>query len=71
MALYADDTVLICHEKSKHRLKAKSEEELKNVISWVANFKLSLNFDKTYCMLCLNKSKPQRYDFVLDIDDKK
>ena len=71
MALYADDTVLICHEKSKHTLKAKTEKELKNVKSWVASNKLSLNFDKTYCMLYSNKSKHQQHDFVLDIDGKK
>ena len=70
-ALYADDAVLICHEKSKHTLKAKTEKELKNVKSWVASNKLSLNFDKTHCMLYSNKSKHQQHDFVLDIDGKK
>ena len=69
--LYADDAVLICHEKSKHTLKAKTEKELKNVKSWVASNKLSLNFDKTHCMLYSNKSKPQQHDFVLDINGKK
>ena len=71
MALYADDAVLICHEKSKHTPKAKTEKELKNVKSWVASYKLSLNSDKTYCTLYSNKSKPQRHDFVLEIDGKK
>ena len=71
MALYADDAVLICHKKSKRTLKAKTEKELKNVKSWVASNKLSLNFDKTHCMLYSNKSKPQQHDFVLDIDGKK
>ena len=66
-ALYADDTVLICHEKSKHTLKAKTEEELKNMKSWVASNQLSLNFDKTHCMLYSNRSKSQQHDFVLDI----
>ena len=50
MALCADDAVLICYEKSKHTLKAKTEKELKNVKSWVASNKLSWNFDKTHCM---------------------
>ena len=59
MALYADDAVLICHEKSKFTLKAKTEKELKNVKSWVASNKLSSNFDKTHCMLYSNKSKRQ------------
>ena len=71
MALYTDDAVLICHEKSKHTLKAKTEKELKNVKSWVASYKLSLNFDKTHCMFYFNKSKPQRHDFVLHVDGKK
>ena len=71
MALFADDAVLICHAKSKHTLKAKTEKELKNVKSWVASNKLSLNFDKTHCMLYSNKSKSQLHDFVLDIDGKK
>ena len=70
-ASHADDTVLICHEKSKHTLKAKTEKELKNVKSWVASNKLSLNFDKTHSMLYSNKSKPQQHNFVLDIDGKK
>ena len=69
MALYADDAVLIRHEKSKHALKAKTEKELKNVKSWVASNKLSFNFDKTHCMLYSNKH--QQHDFVLDIDGKK
>ena len=71
MALYADDAVLICHEKSKHILKPKTEKELKNVKSWVASNKLSLNFDKTHCMLYSNKSKLLQHDFVPDIDGKK
>ena len=71
VALYADDAVIICHEKSKYTLKAKTEKELKNVKSWVASNKLSLNFDKTHCMLHSNKSEPQRYNFVPDIDGKK
>ena len=51
MALYANDAVLIYHEKSKNALQAKSEKELKNVKSWVASNKLSLNFDKTHSIL--------------------
>ena len=57
-------------EKSKHTLKAKTEKELKNVKSWVASNKLSLNFDKAHCMLYTNKSKPQHHDFALDIGGK-
>ena len=51
MALYIDDAVLICKDKSKHAVKAKTEKELKNVKPWVVSNKLSLNFDKTHCML--------------------
>ena len=71
MILYADDAVLICQDKSIHALKTKTGKELKNVKSWVASNKLSLNFDKTHCMLYSNKNKPQKHDFVLDIDGKK
>ena len=71
MALYANDAVLICREKSKHTLKAKTEKELKNVKLWVASNKLSLKFDKTHCMLFSNKSEPQRHNFVPEIDGKK
>ena len=31
MALYADEAVLTCSEKSKYTLKAKTEKEMKNV----------------------------------------
>ena len=71
MALYADDAILICHEKSKYTLVAKIEKELKSVKSWVASNKLSLNFGKTDCILYSNKSKSQQHDFVPDIDGKK
>ena len=58
LTLYADDAVLICHKKSKHRptLKAKIKK-------YVASNKLSLNFDKTHCMLYSNKNKPQQHVF--------
>ena len=71
MVLYADNAVLVCQKKSKSALVAKTEKELKNVKSWVACNQLSLNFDKTHCMLCSTKTKPQQHDFVLDIDGKK
>ena len=56
LTLYADDAVLICHEKSQHTLKAKIKK-------YVASNKLSLNFDKTHCMLYSNKNKPQQHVF--------
>ena len=65
MALYADDAVLICHEKSKHTLKAKTEKELKNVKSWVTSNKLSLNFDKTHCMLYNTQTKANTNSTIL------
>ena len=40
MALYIDDAVLICKDKSKHAVKAKTEKELKNVKPWVVSNKL-------------------------------
>ena len=59
MASYADNTVLTCHEKSQHILKAKTEKVLKNVKSWVASNKLSLNFDKnTLHVLLIQKQTP-------------
>ena len=63
MTLYADDAVLICHKKSKQTLKAKTEKELKNVKSWVASNKLSLN--TTNHIACCTQTKANPNSMIL------
>ena len=44
---FADDTNLLCFDKSEQILKRKMNEDLKLVYEWLCTNRLSLNTDKT------------------------
>ena len=49
--LFADDTKLFCSSKNLQELTAIVNNELGNIMQWLNASKLSLNIDKTNCML--------------------
>ena len=55
--LFADDTTLLHSYKDLRYLKWTVEDDLNNLIDWFKANKLTLNLDKTVCVLFNNKSK--------------
>ena len=49
--LYADDTVIFCYGSNTQEIKEKLNEDLLSVAKWLKGNKLTLNLDKTKCML--------------------
>ena len=58
--LFADDTTLLHSHKNLRYLKWTVEEDLNKLMDWFKANKLTLNLDKTVCVLFDNQSKPQR-----------
>ena len=50
-SLYADDTVIYCYGTSSKELSDKLNNDLLGVAKWLHDHKLTLNLDKTKCML--------------------
>lgn len=50
-SLYADDTVIYCYGSSSLELTNKLNQDLLAVAKWLNEHKLTLNLDKTKCML--------------------
>ncbi|XP_050024677.1 uncharacterized protein [Dermacentor andersoni] len=48
---YADDTILVISAKTRDGLGAAGSEALRRVVAWAASVKVSLNPDKTQCVL--------------------
>ena len=57
--LFADDTTLLHSHKNLRYLKWTVEEDLNKLMDWFRANKLTLNLDKTVCVLFDNQSKPQ------------
>ena len=53
--LYADDTVLYFSSKNPHTVQQKLQQELNTISDWMCKNRLSLNCDKTVCMLIGNR----------------
>ena len=50
-SLYADDTVIYCYGSSSQELGDKLNRDLLAVVQWLNDHKLTLNLEKTKCML--------------------
>ena len=50
-SLYADDTVIYCYSSSLQELSDKLNRDLLAVAKWLNDHKLTLNLEKTKCML--------------------
>ena len=63
--LFADDTTLLHSHKNLRYLKWAVEDDLNRLMDWFKANKLTLNLDKTVCILFSNQSKTQ--DITLNI----
>ena len=59
-SLYADDTVIYCYGSSSQELTDKLNQDLVAVAKWLNEHKLTLNLDKTKCMLIAELRRPFR-----------
>ena len=75
MYLYADDTVLLSKDNDIENCKINMQRDLIEIATWCGSYKLSLNINKTKCMLfgsreCLKHTRcPRLYinNICLDI----
>ena len=65
--LFADDTTLYFSHQKLSYLKWSIEDDLKRVMDWFKANKLTLNVNKTECVLF--NYKPIKQDFSIDIED--
>ena len=63
--LFADDTTLLHNHRNLRYLKWTVEENLNSLLDWFKANKLTLNLDKTICILFSSKSRTQ--ELTLDI----
>ena len=64
-SLYADDTVIYCYGTSSKEL-----SDILGVAKWLHGFKLTLNLDKTKCMLIgSNRKRESKVDLTVSILD--
>ena len=63
--LFADDTTLLHSHKDLRYLKWTVEDDLNSLMDWFKANKLTLNLDKTVCVLFSNKSKTK--ELTLDL----
>ena len=56
-SLYADDTVIYCYGSSSQELSEKLNHDLLAVAKWLNDHKLTLNLEKTKCMLAVSNRK--------------
>ena len=59
VSLYADDTVVYCYGSSSQELTDKLNQDLLAVAKWLNEHKLTLNLDKTKCILIGSNRKPE------------
>ena len=64
--LFADDTTLLHSHKNLKYLKWTVEEDLKSLMDWFKANKLTLNLDKTVCLLFNNRSNSQEITLSVD-----
>ena len=69
-SLYADDTVIYCYGTSSKELSDKLNNDLLGVAKWLHDHKLTLNLDKTKCMLIgSNRKRESKVDLTVSILD--
>ena len=69
-SLYADDTVIYCYGTSSKELSDKLNNDLLGVAKWLHDHKLTLNLDKTKCMLIgSNRKRESKVDLSVSILD--
>ena len=59
-SLQADDTVIYCYGTSSKELSDKLNNDLLGVAKWLHDHKLTLNLDKTKCMLIGSNKKTRK-----------
>ena len=59
-SMFADDTNLSCHGKSSSKVENMINTDLKNVHKWLIAKKLTLNEEKTECMLVGSRQRLQQ-----------
>ena len=59
-SLYADDTVIYFYSSSSQELSDNLDRDLLAVVKWLNNHKLTLNLEKTKCMLVGSNRKLER-----------
>ena len=59
-SLYADDTVIYCYGSSSQELSEKLNRDLLAITKWLNDHKLTLNLEKTKCMLVGSNRKLER-----------
>ena len=67
--LFADDTTMLHSHKDLRYLKWMVEEDLQHLMDWFKGNKLTLNLDKTVCVLFSNKT--QNHEITIDIGSYK
>ena len=65
MMLYADDSVIVCDDGDAQRLKSKIEKEFYKIEEWTKINKISLNYNKTKCML-FSRGKSSVKNFAIN-----
>ena len=69
-SLYADDSVIYCYGTSSKELSDKLNNDLLGVAKWLHDHKLTLNLDKTKCMLIgSNRKRESKVDLTVSILD--
>ena len=67
MQIYADDTVLYVHAKSKQQAASKLTEALVHVSDGLKTSRLHLNINKTVCMFFSQKSSAQQATVFIEV----
>ena len=69
-SLYSDDAVIYCYGTSSKELSDKLNNDLLGVAIWLHDRKLTLNLDKTKCMLLgSNRKRESKVDLTVSILD--
>ena len=65
MMLYADDPVMVCDDSDVERFKSKTKQEFYKIEKWTKINKISLNYNKTKCML-FSRGKSSLKNFAIN-----
>ena len=68
---FADDTSLLCIEKSYKKVVSKVNQDLSLLIHWLRANKISLNTSKTEIIICRSNSKPLKKNLNFRISSQK
>ena len=68
---FADDTNILCSDKSLYTLANKVNRDLKNLCQWLKANRLSLNVKKNELIIFRQKKKPLNYSVKLKLNGKR